>query len=448
MEGWTTQRVLQLAPDPASAKAGQGLASPRKWVTSGADAQAVWGECQGSGSKPYQTQVDLSEPAFKCSCPSRKFPCKHGLGLMLLYAGDQVAAATEKPAWVTEWLATRSERAEKAKAKAEAPPKPVDEAAQAKRREKRLERVAEGLASLRLWIHDLVRNGIATAPSRGYAFFDEPARRMIDAQATGASGRIQSLGTIASSGAGWEKPFVEELASLELLIRAYERADQLPEPTRQDIFATLGLPISQDDVLALPPVKDRWQVISQEVTQEDRLRVSRTWLFGVASRRPALVLAFAHGSAPFTMPLVAGFSIEGELCYFPGNGVRAAIKTRGDMTAIPSLDGFDKLDSLCDAISLLRAQQPWLGEVVLPLRQVVPARTGNGWSLIDSDRRTLPAVLTDSAGWTLLAMSGGAPVDVAAGFDGSRLRPQAVMQGGEFRALVVQGESVSGEAAA
>lgn len=441
MEGWTAQRVLQLAPDPASAKAGQGLASPRKWVTSGHDAQAVWGECQGSGSKPYQVQVDLSEPAFKCSCPSRKFPCKHGLGLMLIYAADQITAAAEKPAWVTEWLASRAERAEKAKAKAEAPPKPVDEAAQAKRREKRMERVGEGLASLKLWVHDLVRNGVATAPSRGYAFFDEPARRMIDAQASGVAGRIASLGAIASSGAGWERPFVDELATLDLLIRAYERLDQLPDTTRDDVLAALGLPIAQDDVLALPPVKDRWQVIAQEITQEDRLRVSKSWLWGTTTRRPALVLAFAHGSQPFATPLVPGFSLDAELCYCPGNGVRAAVKTRGEMTAIAALDGFDSLDALCDAAANLRAQQPWLGEVVLPIRGLTLSRDGNAWSLIDRQSRALPAVLPEAAGWTLLAVSGGSPVDLSAGFDGHRLRPLSVLADGEFRSLVSTGEA-------
>jgi hypothetical protein len=74
MTSWTPQQVLALAPDPAGAKAGQGLASPRPWSQLGHDDEAVWGLCQGSGRKPYQTQVDLSEPAFNCSCPSRKSP--------------------------------------------------------------------------------------------------------------------------------------------------------------------------------------------------------------------------------------------------------------------------------------------------------------------------------------------------------------------------------------
>lgn len=103
------------------------LANSSKWVTKGFSEQAIWGECQGSGSKPYQTQIDLSNIAFKCSCPSRKFPCKHGLSLLLLYARQQQSfTSTEVPAWVAEWICKRSEKEEK---KAEKKDKPVDEAA-------------------------------------------------------------------------------------------------------------------------------------------------------------------------------------------------------------------------------------------------------------------------------------------------------------------------------
>jgi len=82
----TEDQILTLAPDEASKKSGKDLANPSKWVSKGANEKALWGEAQGSGSKPYQTQVDLVNIAFKCSCPSRKFPCKHGLGLLLFNA--------------------------------------------------------------------------------------------------------------------------------------------------------------------------------------------------------------------------------------------------------------------------------------------------------------------------------------------------------------------------
>ena len=83
---WNTETVLALAPDPASAKAGRGLATPPKWSGLGTSEGLIWGECQGSGATPYQTKVDPAGPAFSCSCPSRKFPCKHAIGLMLVWA--------------------------------------------------------------------------------------------------------------------------------------------------------------------------------------------------------------------------------------------------------------------------------------------------------------------------------------------------------------------------
>src|SRR6185312_11440125 len=102
-----------MAPDAGAAKAGRDLATGRKWrsIARRGDV-AVWGECQGSGASPYQTQVDLHGPAFRCSCPSRKFPCKHGLGLLLLLSADPAAFTdAQPPEWVAAWLASRAERA-------------------------------------------------------------------------------------------------------------------------------------------------------------------------------------------------------------------------------------------------------------------------------------------------------------------------------------------------
>jgi SWIM zinc finger len=99
---WTPEQVTALAPDASAAKAGKDLAAPRKWGVLGRAEGVIWGECQGSGAKPYQTQVELSGPAFHCTCPSRKFPCKHGIGLLLLHAGGEPAVKeAEAPTWVS-----------------------------------------------------------------------------------------------------------------------------------------------------------------------------------------------------------------------------------------------------------------------------------------------------------------------------------------------------------
>src|SRR3954471_20112358 len=96
---WTAATVEGLAPDAASVVAARKLARPAPWSDVGHDERAVWGLCKGSGSKPYQVQVDENGPAYKCSCPSRKFPCKHALALLLLAAGGSVPEG-EPPAWV------------------------------------------------------------------------------------------------------------------------------------------------------------------------------------------------------------------------------------------------------------------------------------------------------------------------------------------------------------
>src|SRR5688572_31127336 len=184
---WTSERVLALAPDSSSAKAGQGLSSLRKWKSVGRSDLAIWGLCQGSGSKPYQVRLDPGEPAYKCSCPSRKFPCKHALGLFLIAAGDLSAIKEGSPPdWVQEWLDSRAKRAEtKAKKQEDAPP--ADPEAAAKRAAERARKVSAGMEELGRWLGDLARQGLATAPTQPYTFWESRAKRLVDAQASGAA---------------------------------------------------------------------------------------------------------------------------------------------------------------------------------------------------------------------------------------------------------------------
>ncbi|WP_246148311.1 SWIM zinc finger family protein, partial [Nonomuraea turkmeniaca] len=114
IERLSRDQVLALAPDASSQKAAQGVAAPGKWSSRGATGTVLYGECKGSGAKPYLACVDLTEPAYRCSCPSRKFPCKHALGLLLMWSADGVPEMEAAPQWVTEWQEARYERAVKA----------------------------------------------------------------------------------------------------------------------------------------------------------------------------------------------------------------------------------------------------------------------------------------------------------------------------------------------
>src|SRR5207247_4378760 len=77
---WSADQVLSLAPDAAAQRAARALAGDKAWCEVGLSVEAdlpptVWGLCQGSDRQPYQICVDLTEPAYRCTCQSRKFPC-------------------------------------------------------------------------------------------------------------------------------------------------------------------------------------------------------------------------------------------------------------------------------------------------------------------------------------------------------------------------------------
>src|SRR5499426_7619 len=250
---WTTEQIIALAPDAGSAKAGQGLAAARKWLSLGADDQTAWGLCQGSGKDPYQAQIDLTEPAFRCSCPSRKFPCKHGLGLFLLLAA-QPAAFEEKepPDWVVEWMASRAKRAKQRsekQTKADAGEKLVDEAAQAKRAAGREAKVTAGLRELELWLRDIARGGLAAVQSQPLIFWERTASRLVDAQAPGVARLVREMTGVTASGEGWEGRLLERLSRLYLLIEGFKRGAELPEAVRTDIRSLIGWTQNQEDLL-------------------------------------------------------------------------------------------------------------------------------------------------------------------------------------------------------
>ena len=81
---WSVEQVEAVAPSPAAVTAAQPLATPGRWSDVGADDHVVWGSFQGSGAEPYDTAVDHVGVGFRCTCPSRRVPCKHALALLLM----------------------------------------------------------------------------------------------------------------------------------------------------------------------------------------------------------------------------------------------------------------------------------------------------------------------------------------------------------------------------
>ncbi|MEV7546881.1 SWIM zinc finger family protein [Streptomyces sp. NPDC089915] len=413
---WTAEQVLALAPDDASRKAGGRLGGAGPWSQTGDSASgSVWGSCKGSGSTPYRTVVDLAGPAYKCSCPSRKFPCKHALGLLLLWSAQGLGDPAEAPDWAAEWLAERAAKAVRPAAG------PVDAAAARKRAERRAERVGTGVAELERRLADLLRGGIAGQGQAGYAPWEETAARMVDAQAPGLAARVRELGTIPGCGPGWPARMLEEFALLHLLDRAWLGVSGLPEPLAATVRNRVGLPSSAEG----ETVRDRWLVLAQydSVSPDGRLTTRRTWLRGLEGGRPAMVLDFGPpGRAP-GLALPVGLVLEAEVRFRPGSaGLRADL---GDRTAaaaadlVPAPAGVSTGEAL-EAYGGALREDPWLDSWPVVLGPVVPipGEAGDGpWQLADAEGASALPVApgggrSRSALWQLAALSGGGPVTV------------------------------------
>ena len=420
---WTLERALALAPDPASAKSGRDLANANKWKTlaRNTDTSALWGECQGSGKLPYLTQIKLEgdSPSFKCSCPSRKFPCKHGLGLLLLYTQNGASfATTDAPSWVSEWLEKQQKRAESKER-----PKIVDQAAQAKRLKAREKKVATGLDDLSLWLRDLVRTGLASAPSKPYTFWETAAKRLIDAQAPGVARRVLELSQ-SLVGDDWTGDLLERLGLIHLLIEGYKRIDTLSPETQADIRATIGFSQSQDELNHLPGIRDVWQVYGQVSSQEERLRLRRTWLLGQSTGQTALLLEFAYAQQAFSTVLNSYEAYEGELVFYPSNYPQRASLKEGKLRAETEPKSFpgESLSKNLERYSEALAKQPWLEQMSFKL-EALPVPFGNRWTLRDLDGYQV-LVRPNFAHWpALLENSSGHPVGLFGEWDGSSFLP-------------------------
>ena len=409
---WTEDQVLALAPDAASAKAGKGLATPAKWPLLGASEVALWGEAKGSGKNPYQTRIDLSQLGYKCSCPSRKFPCKHALGLFLLYVRQpSIFSPDSPPTWVSEWLEQRTQRSEKQHQKAS---QPIDEKAQAKRAALRSEKVAAGVDELQRWLKDTVRNGLATLPSREDRFWSATAARMVDAQAPGLASSLRAMGAIAYYATGWEWKAWEALTQLYLVTEGFKRHEQLPPGLQEDVKAALGFTYPQETLRAQPGIDDTWWVLGKQEIPEERITGVRYWLKGEQSGRYALILQFIAPGQPRELTLLPGSRLQASLVFYPGGyPLRAIVKTHQGTQPFTPPVGYPDLLALENETSAALAAQPWLNQMPVVLNSVTPLVAHDQLWLLDQSKRAILVTNQPDAQWKILALSGGQPIAVA-----------------------------------
>ena len=408
MNPLTSEQITQIAPDAASVKAAKGLGLS-KWVLLEQHDHTIWGHCQGSGSNPYQTAVDLSgEPAFKCSCPSRKFPCKHALALLFLFNEQTPKFLTQTPPdWVTKWLDKRQQNQANKAAKAEHTA-PVDPVAQQKRFEARLKKASEGLADLQLWLNDLLRNGLVQLRNNQSTRFHDMAKRMIDAQLPAIAGQLQQLANLPPSR---QAELWWGLSKLHLLSQSFNHIASFDEAWQAEIYSRLGFPIAKESVLTRPAIMDTWFNIGHTTLEIDRGEAHYYWLYGAAQQQFAFILDFVIHNAPAqTVPVLVGAQYAGELCFYAGVAQQRAISKTWEILpqSLPLPPAQNTIAHASQQVQQHQQLNPFITYTPLRLDHVQLVRQAEHHALSDG-KHILPIQLNETQQLFLLSETFGKP---------------------------------------
>jgi hypothetical protein len=423
----TFERIEALAPDQSSLAAARKLLRPSYWPTLAEGEGLVWGECQGSGATPYRVVITEPDAGYKCTCPSRKFPCKHSLALMWMRADRSATFTTAAvPDWVKDWLSRRrgtstaasqpKDDSRKSKPRpsirlteipeveAQAGPNAEQRAAAARERN-RLEReaaVLAGLDDLDVWLSDQVQHGMASFVAQTAQACRTIAQRLVDAKAPALAGRIDALPTRLFTLPGPARPFaaIRELGQVHLISQAYRRASELPEQLAADARQAVGWTITRDALLNDPDalrVKAEWRVFAVlSEAQPDRLRRVETWLWRPGSGDELPTCAVLIDFVPMATGATGGGYLVGDRIHAELSFYQSAVPLRALIAELmggaePS-DGPLPLPDQGLGVSYENyeralAQLPWLRAIPLTFRSAGVRRTGEQLYLYDYDSK-------------------------------------------------------------
>lgn len=245
------------APNDDAAKNGRALVIKNKFVSlhRSEDDSLLFGRCQGSGKVPYLCSADFAVPetaVYRCTCPSRQFPCKHSLGLLYAYVQGKPFSQADVPEELAAKRMKAAERVEKRKEAADTP-RTVNKSALAKKIKAQL----QGIGLLESLTHDLVRLGIGNLNAKSASEIEEQAKQLGNAFLPGAQTALHNYTRLFRTADGAERSSqqresiyseaLDQLGRLHALVkqgRAYltRRLDdpELAPETESSIAAWLG----------------------------------------------------------------------------------------------------------------------------------------------------------------------------------------------------------------
>lgn len=192
------QQIAAWAPNPAASANGRKISRNGGFVRleRSEDGTFYMGECTGSGKSNYITSADFLDaaaPVFRCSCPSRQFPCKHALALLYEIAADKPFQVREIPEDILQKRAKKEAKASKAAspdgtAKSKTPAK-INKAARAKKLQKQM----EGLDLTAKLVRELLQTGLGAMGGTALDSYRELSKQLGDYYLPGPQRLLNAL---------------------------------------------------------------------------------------------------------------------------------------------------------------------------------------------------------------------------------------------------------------
>ena len=428
-------QVEALAPDAGTLNRAKKIAKPNKYSEIGANDRAIWAVALGSSN--YDTFIDIQGPAYKCSCPVKKLPCKHAMGLMVLVAQEPTVAKNDTPPEdLTTWL---NKRDGAAKAKADKVTGQVkDPAAQAKRAQQRESNVDKGIEELKRFLEDSVRMGLAESSKRSQDVWDQMQKRLIDAQARGLSRMLDWIRREMGSGPNWTESVFRALLRMHALVSAYENREHLPAELVEDIRERIGWSKSKEQVMQTPAVNGPWLVVNHGTRYESGLYTQTIWLLQQASGRMAKVLNFATDFNRDTLQggYQSGTLIDGNAHDFSQWSPQRVILQRESAFQFEEVQDWNWLrpfaaPNISQAIVELQKQRihhPYQEAWPLLISNLRLVHKDEQLALVDEHNRLLLIEKGYGRPWQLLSAMGKQTATVfMTSFDGQQVMPWAVL---------------------
>ncbi|MBU6341150.1 MAG: SWIM zinc finger family protein [Bacteroidetes bacterium] len=395
-------QITRYAESASMLRQARSYAQVRKWLNLGKKDGLYWGELPFVEKMGVSCWFSNEFTTGFCTC-REKFPCSHLLGLMLLQLHQLEAfqSCTEYPSWLE---------------RKELPAEKKEPIVKNRRQETRFLLEMDGKRALERWIKDLIRGGLLQLPEKSPAFFEDMARRMVDAKCPGWAGMVRNFQKINYFESGvWQTSALEICVQIWLSIQAFEHTEKLPDSVKDQIYGLSGRIVRKQDLFDNPDtlrISDNWLVLGMiQDEEEEGLFRYRSWLHGTKTGKNALVLEYSTRFNPYVPAWKAGDVCSGMLAFYPSNWPYRAV-FQSFQSCVPALAvsaaGFSDWKTAQQDWATQIALHPWLHDWPQIMQDVCPFGHETQRGLCDKDGYSWPldAQFPENDWWQLMALTG------------------------------------------